>query len=72
MFCHLKKKERKKDNVGFFFDTTEARSVKLFMTRTLLGVYIVMLGLMTLALFQGHRCVRNINCKFHVLDSCPL
>ena len=27
---------------------------------------------MTLTLFQGHRCVRNVNWKLHVLDSCPL
>ena len=27
---------------------------------------------MTSTLFQGHRCVRNINCKMCVLDSCPL
>ena len=35
-------------------------------------VYIVILALMTLTLFQGHRCVRNINCKLRVLDFCPL
>ena len=39
---------------------------------TLLGAYIVILGLMTLTLFQGHRCVRNMNCKSRVLDFCPL
>ena len=38
----------------------------------LLGVYIAVLVLMTLTLPQGHRCVRNINCKLRVLDSCPL
>ena len=27
---------------------------------------------MTLTLFQGHRCVKNINCKLHVFDLCPL
>ena len=37
---------------------------------TLLQVYLIVLCLMTLTLFQGHRCVRNINCKLHVLDSC--
>ena len=31
------------------------------------GLYIVILGLMTLTLFQGHRYVRNINCKLCVL-----
>ena len=30
---------------------------------TLLGVYIVIVGLMTWTLFQDHRCVRNINFK---------
>ena len=34
-------------------------------------VYIVILGLMTLTLFQGHSCVRNINCKLHVWEYCP-
>ena len=28
-----------------------------------LGVYRSILGLMSLTLFQGHRCVRNMNCK---------
>ena len=28
---------------------------------------VVILGLMTLTLFQGHMCVRNLNCKFYVL-----
>ena len=28
---------------------------------TLLGVYIVMLGFITLTLFQGHRCFKNIH-----------
>ena len=41
------------------------------MVITLLGVYIVILGLMTLTLFQGDRCVRNINFKLRVFD-CPL
>ena len=36
---------------------------------TLLGVYIVILGFMTFTLFQGHRCVRNINCGFWFLSS---
>ena len=27
---------------------------------------------MILTLFHGHRCVRNINCKLHVWDPCPL
>ena len=39
---------------------------------TLVRVYIVIVGLMTLTLFQGHRYVRNKNYRLHVLDSCPL
>ena len=39
---------------------------------TLLRVYSVVLGLVTLTLFHGNRFVRNINCKLHVLDSSPL
>ena len=35
---------------------------------TLLGVCIVIVGLMTLTWFQGHRCVRNINCQLCILD----
>ena len=27
---------------------------------------------MTLTLFQDYRCIRNVNCKLVVLDSCPL
>ena len=42
------------------------------MIMTLLRVYIAIVGLMTLTLFQGHMCVKNINCKLHILDSCPL
>ena len=61
-----------KNIVGFFMDTIKAGPFKLCMIITLLGVYIVIVSLMTLALFQGHRCVKNINCKLHVLDSCPL
>ena len=48
------------------------RSFKLCMVTTLLGVYIDILGLMTLALFQGHRYVRNIYGRLCFLDSCPL
>ena len=39
---------------------------------TFLGVYIVILGLITLTLFQGYTCVRNINCELLVLNSCLL
>ena len=46
--------------------------VKLCMIWTLLRIYIFILGLMTLTLFQGHRCVRNINCKLCFLDTCLL
>ena len=50
----------------------KARSFELCVIITLLGVYIVILGFMTMSLFQGHRCVKNINCQLRVLDSCPL
>ena len=68
---HISSSE-KNFNIGFFLDTIKARSFKLCMLISLLGVYIVLLGLITLILFQGHRYVRSINCKSHVLDSCPL
>ena len=50
-------------NIGFFLDTNELRSFKLCMSITLLGVYQFIPHLMTLTLFQGHRCVRIIKCK---------
>ena len=57
-------------SVGFFSDVIKVRSFKLCVVITLLGVCIVISGLMTL--FQGHMFIRNINCKLHVLDFCPL
>ena len=63
-FPHLEK------YVAFISDTAKARSFKLCMIIILLGVYIFIVGLMTLTLFQGHRCVRNINCKLCFVDSC--
>ena len=36
------------------------------------SIIIVILDLMTLTLVQGHMCVRNRNCKWSVLDSCPV
>ena len=59
-------------NTWIFSDTITARSFKLCMILTMLRVYIAILGLLTLTLFQGHRCIRNMNCKLHVFDSCPL
>ena len=63
-------------NVAFFTDTVKARSFKLCVIITLLRVYIFMAALMTLTLFEGHSCVRYINCKVCFsdcwLDSCPL
>ena len=59
-------------NIAFFSDTIKKTSFKLCLIITLLGVYIVIPGLMTLTLFQDHRCVRNINCKLRVLDSCAV
>ena len=49
--------------VGFFSDAIETSSFKFCVIISLLGVYIVVIGLMTLTLFQGHRCVQNINCQ---------
>ena len=53
---------------GFILD--KARSFKLCMIITFLGVYIVIIGLMTMTLLQSQRCLRNINCNLHALDSC--
>ena len=66
----------KKYNIDIFMDTMKPTSFKLYMITTLLGIYIVILGLMTLTLFQGHKCVRmNIstaNCMFLILVMCSL
>ena len=56
-----------KNYVCFFSDTLKARSFKLCMIMTVLGVYIVILGFMALTLFSYHRCIRSINCKLSVL-----
>ena len=39
------------------------------MVITLLGAYIVIVGLMTMTVSRSQVC-QNINCKFHVLDFC--
>ena len=67
MFPHLEKQLQK--NFAFFLDTVKARSSKLFVIMTLLGVYISIVDSMSMTLCQGHRCVRNINCKLSFLDS---
>ena len=59
-----KKKKEKNLNIGLFSNIIKVRPFKLCIVITLLGVYIVILGLMTLTLFQGHMCVRHIICKF--------
>ena len=61
---------RKNFNIAFFLDTVKARSFKLCMIITLLGVYIFIIGLMTMILFQSHRFVFTINCKLCCLDPC--
>ena len=66
IFPHL----QKNFEIKFFSDTVIARSFKLFMIMTLLGVNILIVALMILTLFQGHRCARNINCKFGFLGFC--
>ena len=55
--------------LSFFLDAIKARS---FVIIVLLRVSIVILGLMTLISLQGHRYVRNTNCKLYVFDICPL
>ena len=54
-----------------FTDSVQARFVKHCIIITLLGVYQFKPSLMTLTLFQGHRCVRIMNCKlfFRVLPN---
>ena len=59
-------------NIGFFSNTMKARYFKFCMIVTLLEVYIAIIGLITVTLFEGHRCFRNINCELRVLYSCPL
>ena len=61
-------------NVGFFMDDVQAASFKLCMIITLLGVCQFKPGWMTLALFQGHRCVKIIKWQtaYCFLDSCLL
>ena len=52
-----------------FSRSPKVRSIKLCSVKTFLRVYLFIEGLMTLTLFQGHRCVRSIfkknaNCGF--------
>ena len=54
----------------FFVRDCWAGSFKLCMIMTLIEVYIFMVGLMTSTFLHGHRCVRIINCKLCILDSC--
>ena len=49
--------------VSFFMDTVQVRFFKLCMIITFRGVYQFIQGLMTIFLFQDHRCVRMLNCK---------
>ena len=49
---------KKNFNHGFF-QTPLKQNLKLCMIIILLGVYIVILGLMTLTLFQSHRCIQK-------------
>ena len=66
-FPHLKK-----INVCFFLNTMrDFFSSDLLDSNLAWGLHYHP-GLVALTLFQGHRCVRNINCKLRVLDSCPL
>ena len=56
--------------LAFFSATIKARLLKHGMIMTLLGVYISIVGLMTLILFQGHKGVRNLKCNLCILHSC--
>ena len=47
-------------NVAFILNTIKARTFKHCMIITLLGVYVFIVGLMTLTLLQVHRCVRDM------------
>ena len=69
IFPYLKKTNF---NVGFFSDMIKARSFKLCMIITLLQVCFVILGLMTLTLFQGTGVSETQTANCHVFDSCPL
>ena len=69
-YCLIYKKYIMTFNVGLFSDTSKARSFKLHMITTLLWVYSVILGLMTLTLFQGRMCV--INCKSNMICVTPV
>ena len=53
----------------FLSDSVKEKSFKLCMIITLLWVYIFIAGLF-LILFLDHRCLKNINYKLCVLDSC--
>ena len=62
VFPRLKKKKG-----CLFSDSFKTTSFKLCMVITLFGVYIVTVGLMTLALFQGHGCVSRQQCKLQIV-----
>ena len=50
---------KKTVKIGLFSDTIKTSSFKVCIIITLHWVYIVILSLMTLSLFQGHRCVEK-------------
>ena len=56
--------------IGYITDTVQVRICKLCVIITLLGVSQFIPGLMTLALFQGHRVSELWTANF-VLDFCP-
>ena len=66
----FEKTTEKPFNIAFLLDIVKVRSSKLCMIITLLMVYIVIVGLITFTLFQGHMYARNINFKLFFLDSC--
>ena len=60
---------------SFFSDTIKTRSFKMCMVITMLGIYIVTLGLMTVTLFKFTAVSEKIliaNCVFWILVLCSL
>ena len=66
---HIWRRKRKK-SVRFFSDLFKPRSLRFCMIIALQRVYSVIIIMITLTLFQGHKCLRKMNRP--VLDSFPL
>ena len=70
IFALKKKEEKKASNVVIFLGNVISRSLKVCMLITLFGMYIFIVGLMSLTLFQSHSYVRTLNYKWCFWDSC--